>query len=87
MQLKLQRRPCGFFKPLFPVSLQQLLVVTVKDCKLLRSIATLPYVWNLNTNKTTLSALKYLSCAFVTMKAERNIAVFYNGIILYILSA
>lgn len=41
MQIKLQRRPCGFPSTLFPVSLQQLLVVTVKDCKELHSIAYL----------------------------------------------
>lgn len=42
MQIKLQSsRPCGVFRHFFPVSLQQLLVVTVKDCKVLHSIAYL----------------------------------------------
>lgn len=37
MQIKLQRRLCGIFKLIFPVSLQQLLVVIVKDCRLCSS--------------------------------------------------
>lgn len=85
MQINLQRRPCGFFKPIFPVSLQQLLVVIVKDCRLLCSSAYLLTYLNLNTNETTLLALKCLqSCVFGQQKL--NLTLWSVIMVFYILS-
>lgn len=65
-------------RPPFPVSLQQLLVAAVEDCKLLQSSATLP-AFDMWTPIYPWSIQILPELCLIATKADLNIVLFYMG--------